>query len=64
MVVVAVDYWGWWWQSGGSAGGNSLCKGSSCNSCRNAIVKCTLYDGGGGGCGGCGGQDMSQCNHF
>ena len=38
-----------WWQSDGSGGGDSLCKGSSCNSCRSTIVKCTLCGGGGGG---------------
>ena len=51
VVVVAVGYWWWWWQCGGSGCGDSLCKGSSYNSCRSAIVKCMLYGGGGGGCG-------------
>ena len=27
------------WCSGGGAGGDSLCKGGSCNSCRSAILK-------------------------
>ena len=49
VVVVAEGFWWWWWQSGGSGGGDSLCKGSSCNSCRSAIVKCMLCGGGGGG---------------
>ena len=34
VVVVAVVVIGYWWlRSGG--GGDSLCKGGSCNSCRN-----------------------------
>ena len=49
-----------WRCSGGCGGGDRLCKGGSCNSCRSAIVKCMMcgeYGGeGGGDCvGGCGG---------
>ena len=48
-------------ESGGSGCGDSLCKCSSCNSCRSAKVKCSPCGGGGvgggddvggGGCGG------------
>ena len=52
VVVVAVGYWCWWWQSGNSGDGDRLC--SRCNSCKSAIVRCTLCGGCGCGCG-CGG---------
>ena len=36
VVVVRFKWWWWWWlRSGGGSGGDSLCKGGSCNSCRN-----------------------------
>ena len=35
MVVVLVVIGYWWLRSGGGSGGDSLCKGGSCNSCRN-----------------------------
>ena len=50
--------WWWWCHSGGGACGNSLCKGGSRNSCRSAIVKCTIHgEGGDEGGGGDGGGD-------
>ena len=49
-VMMVVGYWSWWWSSGGCDG---LCKGSSCNSCRSAIVKRMLHGGVGGGDGDC-----------
>ena len=36
MVMMVVGYWWWSWSSGGF---DSVCKGSSCNSCRSAIIK-------------------------
>ena len=44
------------WHSDGDSGGDSLCKGGSCNSCRNAVAKVVVVgywwwrsaDGGGG----------------
>ena len=37
VLVVLVGYWRWC--SGCSSGGDSLCSGGSCNSCRNDIVQ-------------------------
>ena len=31
-------YWLWFWHKGGSSGGDSVCKGGSCNSLGSAIV--------------------------
>ena len=62
VVVGVINYWWWLWQSSGCGGGDSLCKGCSCNSCRMAIGMCTVcckvYDNGGcgGGSGGSGGD--------
>ena len=47
MVVEDVGYRWWWCHSGGGGGGNSLFKGGSCNSCRSAIVRCTMRGEGG-----------------
>ena len=61
VVVVVINYWWWLWQSSGCGGGESLCKGYSCNSCRRALGMCTMcckvFDTGecGGGDGGSGG---------
>ena len=64
VVEGVINYWWWLWQSSGCGGGDSLCKGCSCNSFRRALGMCTMcckvYDqggcgGGGGGSGGVGG---------
>ena len=39
VVVVVVVLGNWRWRSGVGSGGDSLCKGGSCNSCMSAIVK-------------------------
>ena len=39
LAVVVVMLGSWWWHSGVGSGGDSLCKGGSCSSCMNAIVK-------------------------
>ena len=58
MVVGVIHYWWWLLKSSGCGGGDSLCKGCSCNSCRRALgmctMCCTVYDNGGCGSGGCG----------
>ena len=67
VVVGVINYWWWLWQISGCGGGDSLCKGFSCNSCRRALGMCTMcckvYDkggcgGGGGGSGGGGGVNV------
>ena len=45
LVVVGVINYCWWlWQSSGCGGGDSLCKGYSCNSCKRAqaCVQCVV----------------------
>ena len=37
VVVGVINYWWWLWQSIGCGGGDTLCKGCSCNSCRRAL---------------------------
>ena len=53
-MLVVINYWWWLWHSSGCGGGDSLCKGGSCNSCRRAVGMCTMcgkvYDEGGSGC--------------
>ena len=57
VVVGVINYWWWLWQSSGCGGGDCLCKGCNCNSCKKALGMCTMcckvYDK--GGCGGGGG---------
>ena len=57
--MVVVGYWWLFWGNGGRSGGDSICIGGRCNSCRSDIVKRMLCseDGcfGGGGVGGDGG---------
>ena len=47
VVLVVVWYWWCWFHSVGGGCGMSLCKGGSFNSCRSAIVKCTIHGEGG-----------------
>ena len=59
LVVVGVINYLWCsWQSSCFGGGDSLCKGCSCKSCRRALGMCTMcckfFDK--GGCGGGGGD--------
>ena len=42
MEIIVEGYLWWWLSSGGC---DCLCEGSSCNSCRSAIVKCMLHGG-------------------
>ena len=35
------------WCSGGGAGGDSLCKGGGCNSCRSGFSECVIRGVGG-----------------
>ena len=44
VSLVLVGYW--WWHCRGGSGGDSLCKGGSCNSCRSALFKCMMCDEG------------------
>ena len=57
VVVGVINYWWWLWQSSECGGGDCICKGCSCNSCKRALGMCTMcckvYDK--GGCGGGGG---------
>ena len=58
--MVVVGYWWLFWGNGGGSGGDSICIGGSCNSCRSDIVRCILCGedccrGGGGDFGGYGG---------
>ena len=58
VVVVMINYCWWLWQSSWCGGGEGLCKGCSCNSCRRAAggmctMCCKVFDK--GGCGGGGG---------
>ena len=75
MVVVVVDigYMLWWWHMVGGNGGDSFCKGGSCNSFRTAIVRCMMCgegsddcdgDGGGTGSGRGRGQGKNHHNHY
>ena len=43
LVVVLIGYWGWWWSSGCGRGGDSHCKGCSCNNCRSVISGCMMF---------------------
>ena len=58
VVVGVINYWWWLWQSSRCGGGDCLCKGYSCNSCKRALGMCTMcckvYDKGGCGGGGAG----------
>ena len=44
VLVGVINYWWWLWQNSGCGGGDSLCKGCSCNSIRRPCkISCT-YD--------------------
>ena len=45
VLLVVVEFVGYlWWRSGGSGGGDTHCKGDSCNSFRNAIGKVLVVE--------------------
>ena len=39
--MVLIGYWVWWWGSGCGGGGDSHCKGGSCNGC-NCHIDSTI----------------------